>query len=199
MFLNQKRTVRYNRRVPSAEPALSPRFARLVRESWWLLVVAALLYLGAHPRDVHEDRSRLVVLGHRRAARSNRGGVVGAWLADLLLYLFGLSAWWWVIGGVVLVVAGYRRVVRPEDETDHPLALGRRWASRSCCSSSAALEAIRLWKLPASLPLAPGGAFGDVIGQGLSRALGFNGATLLLLALLCRRARRCSSASPGSR
>ena len=26
----------------------------------------------------------------------NRGGAVGAWLADLLLYLFGLSAWWWV-------------------------------------------------------------------------------------------------------
>jgi DNA segregation ATPase FtsK/SpoIIIE, S-DNA-T family len=33
------------------------------------------------------------------------------------------------------------------------------------------------------LPGAPGGALGDVIGQGLSHALGFNGATLLLIAL----------------
>ena len=40
-----------------------------------------------------------------------------------------------------------------------------------------------MWKLPASLPLAPGGALGDAIGQGLTRAIGFNGATLLLLAL----------------
>ena len=49
--------------------------------------------------------------------------------------------------------------------------------------SSAALEAIRMWKLPVSLPLAPGGALGEAIGQGLTRAIGFNGATLLLLAL----------------
>ena len=40
-----------------------------------------------------------------------------------------------------------------------------------------------MWKLPASLPLAPGGALGDALGQGLAHAIGFNGATLLLLAL----------------
>jgi S-DNA-T family DNA segregation ATPase FtsK/SpoIIIE len=33
------------------------------------------------------------------------------------------------------------------------------------------------------LPLAPGGALGDAIGHSLSRGIGFNGATLLLLAL----------------
>src|SRR5437016_5514548 len=49
--------------------------------------------------------------------------------------------------------------------------------------ASASLEALRLYRLPALLPNAPGGALGDVIGQGLSRALGFNGATLLLIAL----------------
>ena len=26
----------------------------------------------------------------------NAGGRVGAWIADLMLYLFGLSAYWWV-------------------------------------------------------------------------------------------------------
>ncbi len=50
--------------------------------------------------------------------------------------------------------------------------------------TSAALESIRLWKLGVALPLAPGGALGDAIGQGAARAVGFNGATLLLLALL---------------
>src|SRR5439155_21175972 len=32
-------------------------------------------------------------------------------------------------------------------------------------------------------PLAPGGALGDLLGTTLARAMGFNGATLLLLAL----------------
>ncbi len=52
----------------------------------------------------------------------NKGGVVGAWLADLLLYLFGVSAWWWVFAGVVLVVAGYRHLTRQDEaaERHHP-------------------------------------------------------------------------------
>ena len=176
-----KRNDSVNRRLPAAEPALSPRFARLVRESWWLLVVAAILYLGLILATYSKSDPGWSFSG-TGAALANRGGVVGAWLADLLLYLFGVSAWWWAIGGVVLVVAGYRRVVRPDDETDHPLALGA-LGFALVLFSSAALEAIRLWKLPVALPLAPGGALGDALGQALAHAIGFNGATLLLLAL----------------
>jgi DNA segregation ATPase FtsK/SpoIIIE, S-DNA-T family len=176
-----KRNDSVNRRVQSSETALSPRFARLVRESWWFLVVAAFLYLALILATYSKTDPGWSFSG-TGAPLVNRGGVVGAWLADLLLYLFGLSAWWWVMGGIVLVVAGYRRVVRPEDETDHPLSLGVLGFALALLTS-AALEAIRMWKLSVSLPLAPGGAFGDAIGQGLSRAIGFNGATLLLLAL----------------
>ncbi|HSC22999.1 MAG TPA: DNA translocase FtsK 4TM domain-containing protein, partial [Casimicrobiaceae bacterium] len=103
------------------------------------------------------------------------------WISDLLLYLFGLSAWWWVAGGVVLVVLGYRRVVRPEQTSDHPLAVAA-VGFGLVLLSSASLEAIRLWRLPASLPQKPGGAFGEAIGDALARSLGFNGATLVLLA-----------------
>jgi len=176
-----KRNDSVNRRLRTAEPALSPRFARLVRESWWFLIVAALLYLGLILATYTKSDPGWSFSG-TGAPLANRGGVIGAWLADLLLYLFGISAWWWVMGGVVLVVAGYRRVVRPENETDHPLALGI-LGFALVLMSSAALEAIRMWKLPASLPLAPGGVLGDAIGQGLSRGIGFNGATLLLLVL----------------
>ena len=176
-----KRNDTVNRRLPVAEPALSPRFARLVREAWWLLVVAAILYLGLILATYSNSDPGWSFSG-TGAALANLGGVVGAWLADLLLYLFGMSAWWWVMGGVVLVVAGYRRVVRPDDQTDHPLGLGA-LGFAFVLFSSAALEAIRLWKLPVALPLAPGGALGDAIGQALAHAIGFNGATLLLLAL----------------
>ena len=170
-----------NRRIPAPSPGLSPRFERLVRESWWLLVVAAFVYLGLILATYARTDPGWSFSG-TGAALANRGGIVGAWLADLLLYLFGISAWWWVVGGVVLVVAGYRRVVRPEHATDHPFSLGA-LGFALVLLSSAALEAIRLWKLPAALPLAPGGALGDAIGAGLARVIGFNGATLLLLAL----------------
>src|SRR4030095_11919702 len=176
-----KRNEYVNRRLQSAEPALSPRFARLVRESWWFLVVAAFLYLSLILATYSKTDPGWSFSG-TGAPLQNRGGVIGAWLADLLLYLFGMSAWWWVMGGVVLVIAGYRRVVRPENESDHPFFLGA-IGFALVLFSSAALEAIRMWKLPATLPLAPGGALGEAIGRSLSGGIGFNGATLLLLAL----------------
>src|SRR5262245_21304580 len=180
MFLN--RNVSANRRLQPAEGTLSPRFARLVRESWWLLVVACVGYLGLVLATYTNTDPGWSFSG-TGAPLGNRGGIVGAWIADLLLYLFGLSAWWWAIGGVVLVVAGFRRVVRPEEQTEHPLLL-QLIGFGLVIVTSAALEALRLWKLNATLPLAPGGAFGEMLGQGAAGAFGFNGATLLLLALL---------------
>src|SRR5512132_4181147 len=176
-----KRNGNSRRRASPPAHALSPRFARLLRESWWLLVVAGFLYLALTLVTYTRTDPGWSSTG-RGESIANRGGVVGAWLSDLLLYLFGLSAWWWVIGGVVLVIVGYRRVVHPDRASDHPLMLGA-IGFALVLVSSAALEAIRMWRLPASLPLAPGGALGDAIGHGLSRGVGFNGATLLLLAL----------------
>jgi S-DNA-T family DNA segregation ATPase FtsK/SpoIIIE len=168
------------RRAVSPPRELSPRIARLLRESWWLLVVAAFLYLALVLATYTRSDPGWSSTGSSTAI-ANRGGVVGAWLSDLLLYLFGVSAWWWVVGGIVLVVLGYRRVVQPEHTSDHPLALGA-IGFALVLLSSAALESIRLWRLPVSLPMAPGGALGDLVGGALARSVGFNGATLLLLA-----------------
>ena len=169
------------RRATPPPRELSPRIARLLRESWWLLVVAVFLYVALALATYTRSDPGWSSTGAGTAI-ANRGGVVGAWLSDLLLYLFGFSAWWWVVGGVVLVVLGYRRVVQPERASDHPLALGA-IGFALVLVSSAALESIRLWRLPVLLPGDHGGMFGDVFGGSLARAVGFNGATLLLLAL----------------
>jgi len=168
------------RRPDTAGDPLSPRFRRLVHEAWGVLVVAALLYLALVLATYTRTDPGFSFTG-TGAPIANRGGVFGAWLSDLLLYLFGLSAWWWVVAGIVVVVAGYRRVAHPDVPRDHPLGLGV-LGFALVLLASCALESIRLWRLPATLPLAPGGAFGESIGQGLARAIGFNGATLMLLA-----------------
>ena len=181
MFSNRKiASVRGGAIAHGAAP-LSPRFARLVRESWWLLVVAGFLWLALILATYSKSDPGWSFSGVG-APIVNRGGVVGAWLADILLYLFGASAWWWVVAGVVLVVAGYRRIGHPELETDHPFSLGA-LGFGLVLLTSAALEALRLYKLPMMLPQGPGGAIGEIVGRGFSRLLGFNGATLFLLAL----------------
>lgn len=154
-----------------------------MRESWWLLVVAIFAYLALILATYQRTDPGWSFSG-TGAAIHNKGGAVGAWLADLLLYLFGISAWWWVFAGIVLVVTGYRHLTRSIDAADrhHP------WLAVPgfvlVLLSSSALEALRLYRLPATLPHTSGGALGQVIGSGFSRALGFNGGTLLLIALL---------------
>jgi S-DNA-T family DNA segregation ATPase FtsK/SpoIIIE len=110
------------------------------------------------------------------AVTRNAGGAFGAWLADLLLYLFGLSAYWWAALCLYLVVWGYRRLdgTRLATATAGFLLL---------LASSAALERLRLHSLAAELPLAPGGLVGDALAAVLAAALGFTGATLALLTL----------------
>ena len=169
------------RRPPPVAAGQLPRFAKLVREAWWLVSAAVVCYLALILATYAKSDPGWSFSGTGEPL-ANRGGIVGAWLADLLLYLFGVSAWWWVLGALVLLVAGYRRVVRPEREFEHPLALGM-FGFALVLAASAALEAIRLWSHALVLPLAPGGALGAAIGHGLVSAIGFNGATLFLLAL----------------
>jgi S-DNA-T family DNA segregation ATPase FtsK/SpoIIIE len=113
----------------------------------------------------------------------NAGGRAGAWIADILLYLFGLSAYWWVVFCIVLVLLGFRQIER--------VNLGDR---RSLVVSavgfvvlligSTGIEALRLYKLHAALPLGPGGVLGTIVSGGMNAAIGFTGATLVLLALV---------------
>jgi S-DNA-T family DNA segregation ATPase FtsK/SpoIIIE len=171
-----------NRRMAQAAgpSPLSPRFERLLRESRWLLVLAVLaflaLILGSYTRT--DPGWSFSGTG---APVVNRGGVFGAWLADLLLYLFGVSAWWLVAAGGVIVLHAYRRIAEPQPESDHPV-LYAVVGFVLVLLASAGIESIRLWRLPLALPGDPGGAIGDLVGRGLAGVIGFNGATLLLLA-----------------
>src|SRR3990172_1171214 len=166
----------------SAENPLPPKIASLVRESWWLALVALALYLAlilftfdkSDPGWSHSASVERVV---------NSGGRLGAWFADVLLYLFGLSAWWWVALCAFIVRWSFRRI-------EHVAPAARRSYFVAAIGfaillvASASLEAMRFYSLKATLPLAPGGIIGTATSGLLSSALGFTGATLALLALI---------------
>ena len=159
----------------SGPAPLPARLAGLVREAKWLLLGALALYLLLVFVTYHRGDPGWSHTGSDAVAR-NAGGALGAWLADIFLYLFGLSAYWLVALCASAVLWGYRRF----DARSAGLALG---GFGLLLLSSASLEGLRLHSLALELPLAPGGLVGDVIGGALAVALGFTGATLALVAL----------------
>ena len=182
-FLNktsnlQKQSLRNTNRKAPPEP-VSPKLAGLFREAKWLGLVAVALYLvivlfsydRADPGWSHSG-SRLVV--------HNAGGELGAWLADTLLYVFGFSAYGWVVFALYVVWWGYHRIENAV-LSDRRSLLVAATGFLVLLLASSGLEALRLHSLKAALPLAPGGMLGSVISGSLSRGLGFTGATLILL------------------
>ena len=163
-----------------ARTPIPPTLAAALRESWWLLLIGAALYLvlilatyhKSDPGWSHQVSGAQVV---------NAGGRAGAWIADVALYIFGVSAWWWVLFLIGAVVWGYRRIEAAHSD--------RRSLAVACAgfliliSSSSAFESLRLYSLNAPLPHMPGGVLGEMISGLMSRGFGFTGSTLILMIL----------------
>lgn len=163
-------------------PPLPGKVAALLRESKWFALLALALYLllvlftfdKSDPGWFHSTAT---------ATARNAGGRAGAWLSELLLYLFGVSAYWWVALLGYIVVAGYRRLDGSSllDKRSLMVALA---GFAVLIAASSGMEALRFYTLKAVLPLAPGGMLGAVLSSSFSATFGFTGATLILLTLL---------------
>lgn len=157
------------------------RLVVLLREAWWIVLIAgaiflALILLTYSPTDPGWSH------GGTDLAVHNAGGRFGAWLADVVLHVFGLSAYWAVIFVGYLVWWGYQRM-ESVGITDRRSLFVSFVGFVLVLFTSAALEHLRLYSMKVSLPDAPGGIVGVVIGDMLARAFGFTGSTLFLLAL----------------
>jgi S-DNA-T family DNA segregation ATPase FtsK/SpoIIIE len=131
---------------------------------------------SSHPTDPgpHSDGPATAIL--------NQGGAAGAWIAGALYFVFGFSAWWWVVFGVLAILRLYRRLEAWE-------LVSRRSVAVALCgfaivmAASCTLEALRARGL-APQGFEPGGALGTLLAPLVGHALGFTGGTLLVLALL---------------
>ncbi len=163
----------------AARNPLPPRVAALLRESWWLALIAVALFLlmvlvtysKTDPGWSHSLRDPGV---------RNAGGLVGAYLADLLLYLHGISAYWWVVFCAALTGWGFHRIENVA-ETDRRSYIVAGMGFALVVLASSGIEYLRLYSLKATLPLAPGGMLGAVAGDLAFKLLGFTGGTLILI------------------
>ena len=164
----------------AANQPLPERIAALLQEARWLVLAGCAVYLA------------LILFGYNKADPgwsrvatdltqvANPGGRFGAWVADTLLYLFGISAWWWVGFLAFLVGDGYRRLSNPVEDDRRPFLIASAGFAVLIASTSG-LEALRFHTARVALPLTPGGVVGHEVANAVENYLGFTGGTLVLI------------------
>jgi S-DNA-T family DNA segregation ATPase FtsK/SpoIIIE len=100
---------RSSRNVRNGPSPLQSRLSGLLREARWIVFAALAAWLGLvlatwDPADPAWSHSVHAAVTH------NRGGTVGAYIADFLLFLFGYTAWLWVVLLAHRVILGFYRL-----------------------------------------------------------------------------------------
>lgn len=181
-------SARGSRNVRNGPSAMQVRLTSLVREARWILLAFFTVWLILvlftwHPEDPGWSYSVASSRVH------NLGGTLGAYVADGLLFMFGLTAWLWVVLLLRWVLIGFRRLTRiilPEQETNilprvrWEVALGFVLLFLGCMG----LESLRLRSWGAYLPAQSGGFLGNDLASFVAAMFGHAGSTLLLLALI---------------
>ncbi len=145
----------------------------------WLLL---LLALATH----HLGDPGFTTSGDGAALR-NKAGVIGAWLSDLGLFLFGYSVWWLVPVGLRAGLSTLARVVRGSGApaTAERLPRAAFWVGLALLmAASTSLEWTRLYQWETHLPGHAGGVLGFTLGPLSMHWLGFAGSGVLWIAAL---------------
>ncbi|MDE2343712.1 MAG: DNA translocase FtsK 4TM domain-containing protein, partial [Betaproteobacteria bacterium] len=173
------------------------KLARLLREALLGLVALAALYLAMVLVTYHRSDPGWSVGAASRGV-ANAGGRFGAWTSDLLLYLFGFSAAWFVLALMLAAWRGYRAVVAEREQSLGIQQPGRQrhWVLAMTGGfwllllSSASIEAMRFAGARFELPLHPsgpgacsgaGGVVGCELADFLATSFGVSGALMLLV------------------
>jgi S-DNA-T family DNA segregation ATPase FtsK/SpoIIIE len=168
-------------RKRQGEPIVTLNLGRRLQEAAFILLgIIALLLLIALWTFSPEDPGWSHTSGGAMIA--NKGGIVGAYVADVLLYCLGYSAF---LLPLVLVFAGWRILRRTDDSPAfdyYHLGLRAAGLLLTMLMSSGVLWLRRHGH--GEMPHGTGGVLGDIVGGTLTAIIGPVGAPLLVLALL---------------
>ncbi|MDO8962258.1 MAG: DNA translocase FtsK 4TM domain-containing protein [Methylophilus sp.] len=181
MFFNKKSSPS-NGRVQTEPSEKALHGASLVKEAWWLGLVLVGLYLAVILITYSPQDPSWSHMASEEAAVNNAGGAVGAWVSDMLLYLFGFSAWWWVVLAFYGMWLVYKRLGTTISE--RPFLLFNLVGFTLLILASAAFESGHLLALPAQFPLTQGGMIGNALDTLLRSMFGFAGSTMFLIILM---------------
>lgn len=178
MFFKKSKPVNARR---EAEVIKSNALANtLIKEAWWLGLVLIGLYITVILFTYNPNDSSWSHIAPDGAIIQNSGGSVGAWISDLLLYVFGFSAWWWAVLAFYAMWFVYL-ALEAVDQSEKPFLLFNFFGFALLLVASSALEAGHLVKLPALLPDSSGGMLGVAVDAGLRSLFGYTGSSMLLL------------------
>jgi S-DNA-T family DNA segregation ATPase FtsK/SpoIIIE len=168
------------RKKPEKAPLSAP-ILRMLREAALYVLGAVSLYLLISLWTFSSnDPSWSQSIGDTAVA--NAGGRAGAWLADVLLTLFGYSAY---LLPVMIAYAGLRVFQHRQDpdpvDWRHKAIAGSGFVLTLLGACGLAVMHFSGWT--EGLPFSTGGLLGDIVGKGLVSAFSFTGATIFLLAL----------------
>ena len=121
-----------------------------------LSVYLFFILISYHPSDPAWSHS-----SSEHAVASNYGGMLGAFIADLLLYFFGLSAWWLMMISAICLYMKVKRPAHKKRPPNHITVLG----TLLILTASSSFEATHFGTLTTVLPLSLGGLFGQTINQ----------------------------------
>jgi S-DNA-T family DNA segregation ATPase FtsK/SpoIIIE len=170
------------RRKKADNQTIHPHVTKGLREGTLFVLSALAAYLLLSLSSYHAQDPGW---SHRGPAQAieNYGGVVGAWFADVFLYLFGYLAYLFplMVGFSGWLVFRGRTTASGKIDL-HVLAV--RWAGfLLTVASGCGLATLHFGVAPGDLPLDAGGVFGNLVGEQLAALFSFMGATLFLLAL----------------
>ena len=175
-------------------PSMSDRANQLLREVKWivlaLLGVTLLAMLVSF--DVHDPSFFQASSG--QVGIQNWVGSLGAWVSAILLYVFGLSAYWWVLLCAWAIYRGMRRTSQMSLLTAQERAVFKQqYESKDALLyrlgfivvllTSVGLEYMHTVGWNVALPYEHGGVLGEAIAKGLTLVIGHIFTTLFLAVL----------------
>jgi S-DNA-T family DNA segregation ATPase FtsK/SpoIIIE len=154
---------------PEAAPRWRTQAALVFGALAWLLFVLAML-----SHDVHDASFSTSGDG---SPLHNKAGLLGAWLSDLGLFLFGYSVWWLVLAGGRAWLSALARWLRhePAEAATLKSRVGFWGGLVLLMAASCALEWSRLYRVEGFLPGHAGGVLGFWLGPLGMKWLGFAG------------------------